>query len=57
MSHIKRTSKEHKSVMIKKGRVANFTELIRGHTANFESLPDCLFFFHFFFPVSGRPSC
>ena len=30
--------------MIKKGRVANFTELIRGLTANFESLPD----FHFF---------
>ena len=43
--------------MIKKGRVANFTELIRGLKANFESLPYCYFFFHFFFPVSGRPSC
>ena len=40
--------------MIKKGRVANFTELIRGLTANFESLPDCHLFF-LFFQLVGVP--
>lgn len=42
--------------MIKKGRVANFTELIRGLTANLKVYPIATFSF-FFFPVSGRPSC
>ena len=41
--------------MIKKGRVANFTELIRGLTTNFESLFDCHFFFHFFFQLADVP--
>lgn len=41
--------------MIKKGRVANFTELIRGLTANFESLPDCHFFVLFFFQLVDVP--
>ena len=41
--------------MIKKERVTNFTELIRGLTANFESLPDCHFFVLFFFQLVDVP--